>query len=94
MLESLLEGVRFDTKIVLNYDLTTKNIEVVGRHSWIMVNTTTGLVALESKKLTKDKYKPPRIMTDPNGEYKEYSAYYRIYQDWKKKMERNITFEA
>ncbi len=68
----VIEGAGFDTKIALNYGLTTKNIEAVEKHSWIMVNTTDGLVSVDPKKLIISNYKPPGIITKPNGEFKKY----------------------
>ncbi len=93
MVEWLLEGAGFQTKIVLNYDLSTKTIQIKRKHAWILVNTTTGSVAVEPKKLTKNNYKPPGIITKPNGKFKEYSAYYQTYEDWKQKMNKNISFK-
>lgn len=95
ILEWILEGAGFNAKIATNHDLS-KPIENENKvlHSWVIVKFDDGSeVAIESTYLTKDDYFPPGIIMKPNGDYREYSTEWNMYQDWKDKSGEDLDFE-
>jgi len=68
---------------------------------WVQVETSDGLVAIETTSLLKDDdYCPPGIIETIDGEFKEYTAKYQMFLEWKKKYpadeygyDPNISFE-
>lgn len=90
LLEWLLEGAGYHAYLV----------EKDG-HMWVQVETSDGLVAIETTSLLKDDdYCPPGIIETIDGEFKEYTSKYQMFLEWKKKYpadkygyDPNISFE-
>lgn len=85
ILEWILEGSGFNTKIATNQDLSKIPKENKEYHSWLIVQLENGdQVAIETTYLTKNNYHPPGIIETKNGKYRKYSTKWRMYQKWKK----------
>jgi hypothetical protein len=90
LLEWLLEGAGYHAYLVEK-----------DRHMWVQVETSEGLVAIETTSLLKDDdYSPPGIIETVDGEFKEYTFKYQMFLEWKKKYpadeygyDPNISFE-
>jgi CxxC-x17-CxxC domain-containing protein len=73
-LEWVLEGYGFHARLYMSSLFS---------HTWVMAELDDGSwVAIESTLLTSGNYSPPAIIEGPNGEYREYSYLYQMYQDY------------
>jgi hypothetical protein len=73
-IEWMLEGYGFHARLYMSS---------LPSHTWVMAELDDGSwVAIESTLLTSNNYSRPGIIEGPNGEYREYSYLYQMYQDY------------
>ncbi len=104
LLEWLLEGAGFHAYICVVEGMG--QLGELDKHSWVQVETSDGIVAIEAVELTEgwglEEYdaKPTGIIEKPDGTFREFTYDYRVFLKWKKKYppsiyeyDPNISFE-